>query len=129
MWLLDTDHLSILQRGGSAALPLQMRLRQVPVEEVGTTVINYEEQMRGWLAEAARANTPARVRDAYALPEEHIANFRNLEVLPFGAEPSDQFELLRQAKIRIGTKDLRIAAICLRHFEQVPNLKAEDWSA
>ena len=140
MWLLDTDHLSILQRGGSTALPLQMRLRQVPVEEVGTTIINYEEQMRGWLAEAARANTPARVQDAYALLEEHIANFRDLAVLSFGAEPSKQFERLRQAKIRIGTKDLRIAAICLvngatlltrnlRHFEQVPNLNAEDWSA
>lgn len=50
MWLLDTDHLSILQRGGSTALPLQMRLGRVPVEEVGTTIINYEEQMRGWLA-------------------------------------------------------------------------------
>ena len=139
MWLLDTDHLSILQRGGSTALLLQMRLGQVPVEEVGTTIINYEEQMRGWLAEAARASTPARVRDAYALLEEHIANFRDLEVLSFGAEPSDQFELLRQAKIRIGTKDLRVAAISraagatlltrnLRHFEQVPGLKAEDWS-
>ncbi len=95
--------------------------------------------MRGWLVEAARANTPTRVRDAYVLLEEHIANFHDLKVLPFGAEPSDQFGLLRQAKIRIGTKDLRIAAICLangstlltrnlRHFEQVPNLKAEDWS-
>lgn len=56
-----------------------------------------------------------------------------------GVEPSSQFERLRQAKIRIGTKDLRIAAICLatgatlltrnlRHFEQVPGLIAEDWS-
>lgn len=119
MWLLNTDYLSLLQRGGSTALLLQVRLRQVPVEEVGTTgvnyttIVNYEEQMRGWLAEAAKANTPARVRDAYTLLEEHIKNFQDLEVLSFGAEPSNQCELLRQAKIRIGTKDLQIAAICL----------------
>ena len=139
MWLLDTDHLSILERSGSSAFPLQMRLEQVPVEEVGTTIVNYEEQMRGWLAEAARANTPVRVQEAYALLEEHIATFRNLEILFFNAEPSNRFTLLRQAKVRVGTKDLRIAAICLANdailltrnsktFGQVPKLKFEDWS-
>lgn len=95
--------------------------------------------MRGWLAEAARANTPVRVQEAYALLEEHIATFWELEILSFNAEASSHFALLRQAEVRIGTKDLRIAAICLannatllsrnlQHFQQVPGLKAEDWS-
>jgi tRNA(fMet)-specific endonuclease VapC len=47
MWILDTDHLTILERGGSMALPLQMRLGLVSVSDVATTIINYEEQMRG----------------------------------------------------------------------------------
>lgn len=47
MWLLDTDHLSILERGGSTALALQMRLGQVPAKQLATTIVNYEEQMRG----------------------------------------------------------------------------------
>ena len=95
MWVLDTDHLSILEWSGSSAFSLQMRLGQVPVEEVGTTIINYEEQMRGWLAEAARANTLVRVQEAYALLEEHIATFRELEILSFNAEASSHFALLR----------------------------------
>ena len=139
IWLLDTDHLSILERGGGSALPIQMRLGRVLVEEVGTTIVNYEEQMRGWLAEAAAAKTLRRVQEAYALLEEHIATFRDLEILSFDAEAASEFERLRQTKIRVGTKDLRIATICLangatlptrnsKDFGQVPGLKFEDWS-
>ena len=139
MWLLDTDHLSILERGGSLAFPLQLRLNQVPINEVGTTIVNYEEQMRGWLSQEARANTPLRVQEAYALLENHIETFRDLALFSYGAESASRFEQLRQDRIRIGTKDLRIAAICLannatlltrnlKHFSQVPGLKAEDWS-
>ena len=48
------------------------------------------------------------------------------------------FERLRQQRVRIGTMDLKIAAIALgynalvlsdnlRDFQQVPGLHAEDW--
>jgi tRNA(fMet)-specific endonuclease VapC len=51
---------------------------------------------------------------------------------------ADRFDALRASRIRIGTKDLRIAAIALEHdalllsanlvdFEQVPGLRIEDW--
>ena len=140
MWILDTDHLSILERGGSPALPLQMRLGQVSVTEVDTTIVNYEEQMRGWLSHAARANTPEKMMVAYNRLQSHIETFRDFSILPFDKSASAHFEGLQQARIRIGTKDLRIAAICLaydatllsrnlRDFQKVPGLRAEDWSA
>ncbi len=139
MLVLDTDHLSILERGGSAAFPLQRRLERVPVDEVGTTIINYEEQMRGWLALASKAETPHRMQTAYVLLETHIETFRDLAVLSFDDEAVSQFGALQQAHVRIGTMDLRIAAICLaqsatlltrnsKDFRQVPGLLAEDWS-
>jgi len=48
------------------------------------------------------------------------------------------FERLRQQRVRIGTMDLKIAAIALEHnalglsgnlrdFQQVPGLDVEDW--
>ena len=140
MWLLDTDYLSILERGGSAALPIQLRLDQVPVDQVGTTIVNYEEQMRGWLSRASQANTPTQLQKAYIRLEEHMATFRALPVLSFSAQATSEFEQLIKAHIRIGTMDLRIAAICLannatllsrnlKDFGQVPGLKVEDWSA
>ncbi|MCP4106391.1 MAG: type II toxin-antitoxin system VapC family toxin [Desulfobacteraceae bacterium] len=50
------------------------------------------------------------------------------------------FQTLCKRKIRIGTQDLKIAAIALNHdatvvtrnkrdFERIPSLKIEDWSA
>lgn len=51
MILLDTDHLSLLQdRDAPVAFALQARLEAFPPDEVVTTVITMEEQVRGWLA-------------------------------------------------------------------------------
>ncbi len=38
MYLLDTDHLSLLERGGAPSLHLQMRLEQIPPGEIATTM-------------------------------------------------------------------------------------------
>jgi tRNA(fMet)-specific endonuclease VapC len=57
MVLLDSDHMSLLQRGGEPGQRIKQRLGHLPPDEVATTIINYEEQMRGWLARLARAAT------------------------------------------------------------------------
>ena len=75
----------------------------------------------------------------YERIQRHLQTFRDLTVLPFDLAAANQFEMLRQAQIRIGSMDMKIAAICLandatllsrnlRHFQQVPDLKVEDWS-
>ena len=128
MRILDTDHLTLLERGGEA-LALQMRLDPLPDSETVTTIVTYEEQMRGWLARAA----------AYRHLISHIEAFQNFLILPFDAAAAAVYERLWQSKVRIGTMDLRIAAIVLandallltrnlRDFNKVPGLRAEDWS-
>ena len=140
MWLLDTDHLSILGRGGSGALALELRLGQVAADELGTTIVNYEEQMRGWMSRVAEAKTPTKLIVAYARLQEHIGTFQNAQILAYDEQAAHEFERLRQARVRIGTQDARIAAICLAHdatlltrnlrdFQKVPGLRVEDWSA
>jgi len=139
MYLLDTDHLTLLERGTADSLTLQMRLDQLGADEVATTIINYEEQMRGWLARAAQANTIEKMLAAYARLETHIETFRGVPILSFDANAAVEFERLRQARIRVGTMDLKIAAIALANgatlltrnltdFRKVPNLRADDWS-
>lgn len=140
MVLLDTDLLSLLERDSADSLKLQMRLDRVPTDEIATTIVTYEEQMRGWLARAAQANTTERMLVAYARLQRHIETFQGIPMLPFDAKAATEFERLRQARIRIGTMDLKIAAIALANdatlltrnladFAKVPDLKAEDWSA
>jgi tRNA(fMet)-specific endonuclease VapC len=50
MYILDTDHISILDRSGPAAQPLFAKLVLVNPNQFATTIITYEEQMRGWLS-------------------------------------------------------------------------------
>ena len=95
--------------------------------------------MRGWLARSAQANTTGKMLVAYERMLKHIETFHDLIILPFDAEAASQFEKLQQARVRIGTMDLKIAAICLANnatllsrnfkgFKQVPRLSVEDWS-
>ncbi len=139
MLLLDTDHLTLLERGGAVSLPLQMRLGNVPAAEIATTILNYEEQMRGWLSRASQARTTEMLLAAYARLETHIKTFHGIPILPFDAVAAAEFERLRRARIRVGTMDLRIAAVCLANnatlltrnlndFSKVSGLRAEDWS-
>lgn len=139
MYVLDTDHLSLLETDSGDALTLQMRLETVPPEQLATTIVNYEEQMRGWLERAARADTRERLVAAYGRLELHIKTFEGLPLLPFDANAAIAFEGLQKAKIRVGTMDLKIAAIALAndatvltrnisHFGKIPGLTVEDWS-
>ena len=140
MFVLDTDHLSVLERCGAQSLPLQLRLSRIPAGELATTIFNYEEQMRGWLARASRAKTIDQLAESYSRLQTHIATFAGIPILPFNAESAAHLDRLYAARIRIGTMDRRLAAIALAHnatlltrnradFESVPGLVCEDWTA
>jgi tRNA(fMet)-specific endonuclease VapC len=141
MIVLDTDHLSVLERSdqpGSGALCA--RLAHLPPAEVVTTIISYEEQMRGWMAYLARARSVAHQVEAYRRLLQHLDNYRRIPVLAFDEAAAVAFQQLRRARLRIGTMDLKIAAIAVSHdatllsrnladFRQVPDLQVEDWTA
>jgi tRNA(fMet)-specific endonuclease VapC len=140
MIVLDTDHLSVLERGGAQSLPLQLRLSRIQANEIVTTIVNYEEQMRGWLARASRAKTLDQLTESYNRLQIHIETFVGIPILPFNAESAAHLERLYAAGIRIGTMDRRIAAIALAHnatlltrnltdFEAITALVCEDWTA
>jgi tRNA(fMet)-specific endonuclease VapC len=139
MVLLDTDHISLLERGGSEGEAIRTRLRAVPLDDVATSIISYEEQGRGWLARIAQAQTIERKVLAYQELKRQLQNYCSLAVLDYDIRAAMEFERLRQVRIRVGTKDLQIAAIALVNnatlltrnmsdFGKVPGLRMEDWS-
>ncbi len=140
MYLLDTDHMSLLERGGTPALQLTLRLNPFPDWQIATTIVSYEEQCKGWLAKTSRERGDALIR-AYLQLGQHLDIYAGMTVVPFNARAHVIFqELQNQKKVRIGTQDLKIAVIALSNdatvltrntqdFSKVPNLKFEDWSA
>lgn len=139
MLVLDSDHMSLLEWGGEGSAVLRERLADVGPDEVVTTIISYEEQMRGWMAYLARTKSIEQEVEAYQRLRRHLDNYRQISVLDFDRRAAAEFQRLRRARIRIGTMDLKIAAIVLSRdatllsrnlvdFDRVPELKAEDWA-
>ena len=140
MILLDTDHTTLLkypesERGTRLVVRLKVR---PPGNVLAVSIVTVEEQMRGWLASIAKERLARRQVVAYTELARLFDYFRTFHVAPFDERAADQFDALRSAKIRLGTMDLKIAAIALvndalllsanrRDFERVPGLRVENW--
>src|SRR5437879_6153177 len=103
MFILDTDHLSLLERTDSPeGSRLRARLAGVPEQEVATTIITFEEQMRGWLAQLARARTLSQQVHNYGRLKKELENYRKIIILEFDDRAGIEFERLRRSRLRVG---------------------------
>lgn len=58
MIILDTDCRSLSERERLVeSSKLRLKLEQFPADEIFTTIITFEEQMRGWTAFLAKSKT------------------------------------------------------------------------
>jgi tRNA(fMet)-specific endonuclease VapC len=139
MILLDTDHFSVLKYPESAQRArLEDRLAASSDRDIATTIVNAEEQVRGWLAEINRLRMVHQQIPAYERLLKLLDFLSEIPVIPFDVHAADEFNRLRRMKIRIGSMDLKIACIALVHnalllsanlrdFGQVPGLRVENW--
>jgi tRNA(fMet)-specific endonuclease VapC len=58
-YLLDTDHVSLLERGD---WQVSQRFQQISKDAVATSVITLEEQIQGWFNEIRKASAGAQSR-------------------------------------------------------------------
>ncbi len=113
IWILDTDHLSLLQRGN---LQIVQRIAAVRPQEIAVTVVTMEEQLQGRLSEirkASQLSNTDKLISAYAYLQETVDDFKGLNVLRFDQTAHVYYVTLQGQKVRIGTQDLRIASIAL----------------
>ncbi len=139
MILLDTDHLTVLidERHVSNKL-LTSRLASSGESSVSTTIITAEEQCKGWLAQINRVRDLREQVVAYERLAKLFEFLRNWDLVRFDLPAAEEVERLRKQRVRIGTHDLKIAAIALvndalllsanlRDFRRVPSLRVESW--
>ena len=139
MTILDTDHFNILQIGkGTSYDTLAAHMDASPDLHFATTVVTFEEHMRGWLAGIRRARDVASQVRPYDQLINLVRFFQAWEILRFDEHAAERFRELRRQRVRIGTLDLKIASIALEQgaillsanaqdFNQVPGLRVEDW--
>jgi tRNA(fMet)-specific endonuclease VapC len=141
IYILDTDILSLLGHKDSPEAPrIRRRIVELPAEHsVVTTVINYEEQMRGWMASLSRAKTSKSEIQIYARLLQHLSTFRRMTVLAYDEVAASIAEQFQRQRVPIGTMDLKIASIVIASdaalvtrntadFRKVPGLRIENWA-
>lgn len=137
MLVLDTNHITALGYAGELGDRLRRRLFAAN-QETATTIVNVEEQLRGWMAVINRLKDPHEQISAYSELNNRIELFASWIVLPWDSESADVFVKLKEQRLRVGTMDLKIASIVIAHdavlltrnssdFAQVPGLKFENW--
>jgi tRNA(fMet)-specific endonuclease VapC len=142
IYVLDTDILSLLAHKDSPEAPrILRRIAELPPgHSVVTTIINYEEQMRGWMAALSRAKSSKSEIQIYDRLLQHLVAFRRITILPFDDVAATIAQQLRAQRLQVGTMDLKIASIVLgsdavlitrnvSDFRRFSGLRIEDWSA
>jgi tRNA(fMet)-specific endonuclease VapC len=140
VYLLDSDHLTILWYDQDKSYEaLLSRLADHSDDQFAVSIVTVEEQLRGWLAYVAKATGVDGAIKGYSKLREVIQRFSEVNVLDYDIKAADVFVEMRSQGVRVGTMDLRIAAIAIANdltlltrntidFERVPNLRFEDWT-
>jgi tRNA(fMet)-specific endonuclease VapC len=139
MIVLDTDHFSVLTYGGERRRrELERKIDLNSGERFCITIVSFEEAARGWLARVRREHEFAAQVVIYSRLMQLFDVYRRAVVLPFDSTSSEIADRLRRAHVRVGTQDLKIAAIALSHnatiltanerdFSRIPGLQIENW--
>jgi len=141
-YVLDTDILSEYQRGNSRVTE---RVTGTDPRLVATTIVSAYEQLRGRFGPVVKAESrriPAEIIATYRRLRETIEFFRDVQVIDYSLGAEQCFAVHRREITvqKVKTPDLRIACIALSigatlvtrnrsHYQEIPNLPVEDWSA
>lgn len=137
MIAIDTDVMTSVLYGNASIVA---RLNAVPITDQLVPIVVVDEILRGRLATVRQAEGgTGSLTDAYDKLERSIRDLRALHILPFTSPAETLVADWKRQKLRVGMKDLRIAAICIVHgaklvtrnardFNLVPGLNLEIWN-
>jgi tRNA(fMet)-specific endonuclease VapC len=111
----------------------------IPPDEIATTTITAEEQLRGRLAQIKKASTTEALAIAHSRFRQAIYDLAKLNILEFNSAAITVFKDLKRQRLRAGSQDLRITATAIANgaivvtrnrvdFGQISGLQIEDWT-
>ena len=100
-YLLDTDHITILQRqSGRKYAILSARIRQVPRSDLGFSIVSFHEQVLGAHAYINRARKAEDVVRGYSMLARILRQFAAAPVVTFDADAVAVFDGLEARRLR-----------------------------
>jgi tRNA(fMet)-specific endonuclease VapC len=138
IYLLDTDHLSILQRKAGAEYGrLSAWMAGFTPADFACCVVSLHEQLLGAHAFLNQAKNTAGLIRGYEFLERLPRDYLTFALLPFDHPAANVYDGLLAQNLRVRRMDLRVAAIALsrnltvltrnlRDFSPVAGLKIED---
>lgn len=139
MFVFDTNHISVWQRGEGAEYErLCAHLETRTGDQIFVCVVSFHEMVNGWNAYSVRKSNSESLVRTYSEFENILRSFSAMQLLSFDRKAAEVFDELNQQKLRVGSMDLRIAAIAIANqmtlltqntvdFERIPGLAIEDW--
>ncbi len=135
-FLFDTDHLTLFDH---CDLHVWRRFVQEPPDSVGISAVSVEENLRGRLAAVGKHHGGLLQVQAYGRLIDSLQLFQQFTGVTFDVPSEARYQQLRRLRLKVGSRDLRIAAVALMHqltvvtrnrrdFGQVPGLQLDDWS-
>jgi tRNA(fMet)-specific endonuclease VapC len=136
LYVLDTDCLTLLLHGHAK---IARQAADHDPAELAITIVNVEELLTGWYTQIRKAKKEEQLIRAYASLQEAVEFCARVRILPMDQPAMQFFHELRSRKTRLGTNDLRIAAVVLVHdavlvtrnmrdFKRLAGLRLADWS-
>lgn len=139
-YVLDTDHVSILERkAGADYAVLVVNLNNHIGDGIGISAPTFHEQVLGAHDRIIQAKNATELLRGYEILTAVLDLHRNYPLLPYSAAAHAEWTRLKAQKVRVGTMDLRIASVALSQsltlvtrnvadFGKVPNLAIIDWT-
>jgi tRNA(fMet)-specific endonuclease VapC len=118
---------------------VRARATNFEAEQLSVTIITVEEILTGWYGQIRRAKNDEQTLRAYASLQQAVEFLGRVRILPLDENALELFHAFRKGKYRIGSNDLKMAAIAkrngvtlvtrnLRDYKRLPGVKLEDWS-
>jgi len=103
MFVLDSDHLSFLQRqAGPEFATLSKRCSAHRASDFFLTIVSFHEQFNGWTRFIARSQKASAWVRGYHELEGVITTFGRAQVLPFSPAAADIYEDLKSNEYALG---------------------------
>lgn len=139
-YLLDTDHLSVLQRQtGEAYQNLLVRMAGCALSDFGVSIVTVHEQFLGIHTYISQAKRLSDLIVGYEMFSDSLTDYLVFDVVEFDDEALQCFDALSRQKKQLAVMDARIASTAQsrglivltrnhRDFAKVTGLKFEDWT-